>query len=144
VRAKIALQLSKTLIQMARFGAVGLLNTLVGLSIIYACMFVFGAGLELANMVGYGIGLCLSFQLNKRWTFSSARPMGEAAPRFGAVIAIAWLVNLAVVSLSARSGMNPYLAQLCGVAPYTILCFLGCRFFVFPSSFKALSSIDRA
>ena len=124
-------QLKKTLIQMTRFGAVGLLNTMAGLSVIYACMFVFGVGVEIANMLGYGVGLCLSFQLNKRWTFSSAGPIGQAAPRFGAVIAIAWLVNLAVVSLSARSGMNPYLAQLCGVAPYTILCFLGCRFFVF-------------
>ena len=124
--------LTATLLQMARFGAVGLLNTGLGLAAIYSCMFLFHASAEIANFLGYAAALCLSFHLNKRWTFSSARPMGEAAPRFGAVIAIAWLVNLAVVSLSARSGMNPYLAQLCGVAPYTILCFLGCRFFVFP------------
>ena len=86
-------QLKKTLIQMTRFGAVGLLNTMAGLSVIYACMFVFGVGVEIANMLGYGVGLCLSFQLNKRWTVSSAGPIGQAAPRFGAVIAIAWLVN---------------------------------------------------
>ena len=96
-----------------------------------ACSFLAPA-LKSPTCLDKGVGVCLSFQLNKRWTFSSARPVGEAAPRFGAVIAVSWLVNLAVVSLSARSGMNPYLAQLCGVAPYTILCFLGCRFFVFP------------
>ena len=123
--------LTAILLQMARFGSVGLINTGLGLAAIYGCMFVFHASVEIANLVGYAAALCLSFQLNKRWTFSSARPIGQAAPRFGAVIALAWLVNLAVVSLSVRSGMNPYLAQLCGVAPYTILCFLGCRFFVF-------------
>ena len=133
--------LTTTLQQIARFGAVGLLNTGLGLAAIYGSMFLFHASAEMANMLGYAAALCLSFHLNKRWTFASARPMGEAAPRVGAVIAIAWLVNLAVVSLSARSGMNAYLAQLCGVVPYTILCFLGCRFFVFSpaASLKATS-----
>ena len=135
--------LNTTLLQMARFGAVGLLNTGLGLAAIYTCMFLFHASAEIANFLGYAAALCLSFHLNKRWTFASARPMGEAAPRFGAVIAIAWMVNLAVVSLSARNGMNPYLAQLCGVAPYTILCFLGCRLYAFSSSFKARSFFDR-
>jgi putative Ca2+/H+ antiporter (TMEM165/GDT1 family) len=77
------LLLIKSLIQMARFGAVGLLNTMAGLGVMYGCMFFFGAGVEIANMLGYGVGVCLSFQLNKRWTFSSARPIGQAAPRFG-------------------------------------------------------------
>lgn len=126
--------LNITLIQMARFGAVGLLNTGLGLAAIYGCMYVLGLGPELANALGYGVGLALGFWLNKRWTFASPRRIGDAAPRYGAVVAIAWLVNLAVVSMSARSGMNPYLAQLCGVAPYAILCFLGCRFYVFPSA----------
>ena len=126
--------LNTTLIQMARFGAVGLLNTALGLAAIYGCMYLLGFGPELANMLGYAAALGLSFWLNRRWTFASPRRIGDAAPRYGAVVAIAWLVNLAVVSMSARSGMNPYLAQLCGVAPYTILCFLGCRFYVFPSA----------
>ena len=129
--------LTRTMLQVVRFGAVGLLNTGLGLAAIYGCMFFFGLGPELANVLGYGVGLVLGFWLNRRWTFASPRRIGDAAPRYGAVVAIAWLVNLAVVSVSAHSGINPYLAQLCGVAPYTVLCFLGCRFFVFPSAAPA-------
>jgi putative flippase GtrA len=129
--------LTRTMLQVVRFGAVGLLNTALGLAAIYGCMFFFGLGPELANVLGYGVGLVLGFWLNRRWTFASPRRIGDAAPRYGAVVAIAWLVNLAVVSVSARSGINPYLAQLCGVAPYTVLCFLGCRFYVFPSAAPA-------
>ena len=44
--------LIKSLIQMARFGAVGLLNTMAGLGVMYGCMFFFGAGVEIANMLG--------------------------------------------------------------------------------------------
>ncbi len=126
--------LSATLLQMARFGAVGLLNTALGLAAIYACMFFFGLGAELANGLGYAAGLSLGFWLNKRWTFASQRRIGDAAMRYALVLAGAWLINLAVVSVAAQNGMNPYMAQLCGVAPYTLLSFAGCRFFVFPEA----------
>ena len=126
--------LTATLRQMMRFGAVGLLNTALGLAAIYACMLFLGLGPEAANVAGYAAGLSLGFWLNKRWTFASQRRIGDAAMRYGMVMGIAYVVNLAVVSLTARSGMNPYLAQLCGVAPYTLLSFAGCRFFVFPAA----------
>ena len=136
--------MTAALLQMARFGAVGLLNTALGLAAIYVCMYVLSVGTELANALGYAVGLSLGFWLNRRWTFASTRRIGDAAPRYALVVAGAWLINLVVVSLTARSGMNPYLAQICGVAPYTALCFLGCRFYVFSKAVKTDLDYDRA
>ena len=133
--------LRTTLHQLARFGAVGLANTALGLAAIYACMFFFRVGPEMANMLGYGVGLSLGFWLNKRWTFANPRKIGHTAPRYALVVTLSYLVNLALVSVTSRNGMDPYVAQLCGVAPYTILCFLGCRFYVFQTAAPAQSAI---
>ena len=118
-------------LQTIRFGAVGLLNTAIGLCAIYGCMLAFGLGPEASNFLGYAIGLSVSFFLNRSWTFQSSAKIGTSAPRYALVVALAYLVNLAIVSASARHGMNPWLAQICGVAPYAVLVFMGCRFYVF-------------
>jgi putative flippase GtrA len=126
--------LNATLIQMARFGAVGLLNTTLGLAAIYACMYFLHIRAEIANLLGYAVGLSVGFGLNKRWTFASQHKVGAAAQRYGVVVCAAYLVNLAFVSLAARSEMNPYLAQLCGVGSYTTVCFVGCRYYAFATN----------
>jgi putative flippase GtrA len=51
--------------QSLRFGAVGVVNTAIGLTAIYALMFFFGVGPILANAVGYAIGLVISFAPNR-------------------------------------------------------------------------------
>ena len=127
-------QLNATLRQMLRFGAVGLLNTTIGLAAISACMFFFHINPEVANFLGYAVGLSVGFGLNKRWTFASQQKISAAAPRYCVVVSAAYLVNLGLVSLAARSEMNPYLAQLCGIPPYTTIFFLGCRYYAFATN----------
>lgn len=118
--------------QSLRFGAVGLVNTTIGLTAIYALMFFFGTGPALANAIGYTIGLAVSFVLNRFWTFGDSRSVAKALPPYILVAVISYLLNLSVVLLGTHHfGVGPYLVQLFGVGVYTVSMFLGCRWFVF-------------
>lgn len=118
--------------QSLRFGAVGIINTVVGLSTIYGLMFFFDVTPFLANASGYIVGLMLGFLLNRTWTFRSDRPIGVVLPRYVLVVVLSYAVNLAVLStFIAHFNVSPYAAQLSGVVVYTVLMFFGCRLFVF-------------
>jgi putative flippase GtrA len=121
--------------QTVRFGAVGLLNTIVGLTAIYSVLFFFRAGPIIANVIGYSIGLILSFFLNRNWTFDQAGTGHAKLPAFLLVVGLSYLCNLGVVAAGSYVfGLSPYLAQLFGVPIYTTAMFLGCRMFVFTSA----------
>lgn len=118
-------------LQAAKYGAVGLINTAVGVSVIFALM-AFGVGDFAANAGGFAVGLVVSYALNSRWTFRHRGAAGPAALRFAAVIAVAYAVNLAVL-VAARAVLGPgsHLAQLIGVAAYAVIGFVGSRAFAF-------------
>lgn len=122
--------------QALRFGAVGMVNTAVGLGTIWLAMALGAAPLP-ANALGYGLGLCVSFVLNRSWTFRRAggaragAGLGEAG-RFLAAFAIAWSLNLAVLwTLLRVTEVSPYLLQIAAMATYTLAFFLLCRTWVF-------------
>jgi putative flippase GtrA len=118
--------------QSLHFGAVGLVNTAVGLAVIYAVMFFFRTGPAIANAVGYAVGLAISFALNRSWTFDSKGGLAHLLPKFLVVIAAAYLLNLsAVMAAISLFSVAPYLAQAMGVSLYTVCSFFGCRWFVF-------------
>lgn len=116
-----------------RFILVGLVNTFVGLGCIYIAMYFFGMGVEQSNLVGYMIGLIVSFTLNKRWTFKNRDHIFISLIKYLIVIAIAYVANLQTVLFCVENlQISPYLAQSFGVVPYAIIGYLGCKFFAFP------------
>jgi len=118
--------------RLAKFVLVGLSNTLVGLGVIYLAKWLAGLDDVVANVLGYGVGLALSFSLNKAWTFRFSGDAAAALVRFLLVFAVAYLANLGTVLFLARTlEANGYLAQLAGVAPYTLISYLGSRYFAF-------------
>lgn len=118
--------------QLLRFGAVGLLNTFVGLLCIWGAMYFLRLGAVAANLLGYAIGLGVSFALNRRWTFRHDGAVSTTLPRWIALAAVSYGANLAVVLAAHRgAGLDPYLAQPLGIAAYTGLMFLGSRYLVF-------------
>ena len=121
-----------------RFLIVGIANTVVGLLSIYLLKWLLGFDDAIANILGYMIALALSFVLNRGWTFEHSGPILPAFLRFVCIFAVAYLVNLAIVMASIRVfGVNAYLAHAIGIAPYTVLFYLGSRYFAFrpmPSS----------
>lgn len=114
-----------------RYLAVGAVNTLVGLGVIFAAKAFASAEDALANVLGYGAGLVLSFVLNRQWTFRHQGESWIAFYRFVLVFAVSYLINLGTVLALVRLGTNSYVAQTIGIVPYTAIGFLASRHFVF-------------
>jgi len=117
---------------LIRYLLVGVANTLVGLSTIYFAMYFLQLDIVKANMVGYLIGILLSFKLNKTWTFRSSDHVASSFIRYLLVLAVAYVANLATVLFAnTHFDLNPYIAQALGIIPYTAIGFLGSRYFAF-------------
>jgi putative flippase GtrA len=115
-----------------RFVLVGLTNTLIGMGIIYFAWRVLGLGDLPANMLGYGIGFVWSYGLNRLWTFQHSGAMGRSFGRFALVCAVGYLANLLVLFTARRlMGEGSFLPHVFGTVAYTVLGYLGGRFFAF-------------
>lgn len=117
--------------QVLRYLMVGVVNTAVGLSIIFALMHAGVADLA-ANAIGYAVGLCVSFVLNGRWTFgATALDVGRLL-RFLLVVGVAYFANLAALVV-ARDALDwgSHVGQLAGAVTYTAVGFIGSRWFAF-------------
>lgn len=124
--------------QLVRFLLVGLVNTGVGLGTIWLLIWTAGWADIPANAAGYAVGLTCSFVLNRRWTFASDSPWWPALWRFLAVFAVAYGTNLlAVVVLRDAVQVDRYLAHALATVPYTIVFFVGSRYFAFRHAARA-------
>jgi len=122
-----------------KFLVVGALNTLTGLAVIYGLKWVFEAHDVTANLVGYAIGVTVSFALNSQWTFRHAGKLAPAFARFIFVLIGAYLLNLATVLVAINVlAINSYIAQALGIIPYTLCTYLCSKYYVF----NAASSRD--
>ncbi|TDR87248.1 GtrA family protein [Enterovirga rhinocerotis] len=63
-----------------------------------------------ATLVGYVAGGIVSYLLNRRLTYASARPHREATWRFAAVAGTGFLITWAMVAGLVRGAGMPYLA----------------------------------
>lgn len=117
---------------LLRFLVVGVLNTTVGLGSIFLLKLVAGFDDVAANISGYCLGLCVSFLLNRRWTFAHDGAWLPAMFRFLVVFGVAYAANL-ITMLFLRDvvGINSYLCHLLSMLPYTALFYLGSRTFAF-------------
>lgn len=101
----------ETVWALGRFGAVGVLNTVVDLSLFALLSSVLALPLLPANTLAYSAGIANSFVWNRRWTFAH-RPrqgIGRQFARFAVVSVSALVLNdLLVVSLA------PWLGALLG------------------------------
>lgn len=125
---------------LARFLTVGVVNTLVGLTCIYAAMALLGLGLVASNAIGYAVGVAISFMLNRSWTFGQSGAWGGPLARWLGVVAVSYACNIAAASFAHRSlGVDAYVAQLVGVVVYTAVSFLGAKLFAFAPPRRALA-----
>jgi putative flippase GtrA len=115
-----------------RYLIVGGSNTVFGLSIIYLLKWIGGFGDVTANIIGYACGLVASFAFNAKWTFAYKGSTLPALTKFVIVLVAAYLSNLiAVVTAISVFDVNGYVAQGLGIVPYTVVGYLGSRFFAF-------------
>ena len=129
---------------LLRYAAVGLVNSIVGLAVIYAAATFLKFGDVAANACGFAVGFALSFVLNKQWTFRHEGNHLRSLVLFGLVVAASYLLNLGVLLICTRSlGMPAYLAQVAGVATYAVASFLGARYIAFADASPPAQSLRR-
>jgi putative flippase GtrA len=118
--------------RVVRFGMVGLVNTAIGLAVLYAALFA-GFGDFLSNALGYGSGLIVSFFLHRGWTFAGKT---NSLPRDAGGFVVAWIIaylaNLAAITFGRSVGFidNP-LVQLAGVGAFTVTFYVLTTWMVF-------------
>lgn len=118
--------------QFAKYCLVGVVNTFVGLGLIFTCMAAFGLSPALSNLIGFAIGIVVSFSLNRIWTFASSAPIGKSFAGFAGICLVGYFLNLGVVlAVIYAWGVNPYIGQIAGVGCYAVFVFLGSRYFAF-------------
>lgn len=119
-------------LQFGRFLGVGAVNALVGLLVIFAAKWIFEASDITANLLGYAVGIAISFALNSRWTFDFAGAWKPAFVKFVAVSSVAYAANLlAVLTAIHLFSVNGYLAQTIGIPVYTLITFLASKHLIF-------------
>jgi len=123
--------------QAGRYIVVGVLNTVIGLTCIFAGLFFLNLTDITANIFGYATGFLFSYFLHRIWTFRHTGVIKKTLPRFAFVVAGAYVCNLiTVVTIHRVMEINVYIAQISGVLVYTIVGFLGSRHFAFSQNIK--------
>lgn len=114
-----------------KFLVVGVLNTLLSLVIIFGLKYFYSFSDVVANLNGYIAGLICSFILNKKWTFNHTGQVSITIFKFILTFAIAYIANIIFVLLLIKSGVNAYLSHLIAMPIYTVIFYIGSKFFVF-------------
>ncbi len=123
------------LARLFRFGLAGLANSAVGWAVIFGGLWAGMSGLA-ANAAGFGVGLMLSFTLNRRFVFGvTGAVRGREVAKFLAAFAVAYGVNVAVLraAQSVLGADSPW-AQLPAIGAYVVIFFLLSQLFVFRPS----------
>ncbi len=139
---------NKDILQFARYIAVGVLNTLVTLVVIYVCKSWLDINIWVSNALGYIAGVINSFLWNKIWVFRSRETgyRGEAL-RFAVGFAVCYVLQFGVTwVLNAMIGhiewditpsftISGYgIATIIGMGVYTIANFIYNRLVTFKAS----------
>ena len=73
----------KTSIQLLKYGAIGIMNTLITLVVFYLMNTKAGIAYGIANVVGYILGVINSFLWNRNWVFKTKNKVHREALLFG-------------------------------------------------------------
>jgi len=112
--------MEKIVSKAGRFTGVGLLNSLIGFSVIIVLQKQINP--VLANLAGYMAGIISGYLLHSKYTFSSKRS-AKTALMFMASVLISYLGNCIVLIVLIQVNLNLLIAQLIAIAAYTIINF---------------------
>ncbi|MEJ8847068.1 GtrA family protein [Variovorax rhizosphaerae] len=118
--------------QLMRFAAVGVLNTAVGYAVIFGCMYLLGLSAVVSNVLGFAVGLVISYVMNRRFTFRSVASAPREMLRFVLIFLLAYFCNLGVLLLLIKSvGMHEGIAQVPAGIVYFGISFILNKYYVF-------------
>ena len=109
---------------------IGLLNTFLTIALIFLLKWSINLNDIVANIFGYSAGLIFSFFANKKWTFNFIGKNQLLFIKFLLVFCIAYLCNLFIMIICLNY-FNSYISHIFGMPAYTLVGYLGNRFFTF-------------
>lgn len=99
--------------QLSAYALVGVAASVAHYSLLIGLAEGLGVHPVQATLVGYVVGGFVSYGLNRRHTFASARPHSEATWRFALVAFIGFCVTYVLMSLFVERLGAPYLPAQC-------------------------------
>ena len=118
--------------KFARFVAAGGINAVFSYAVIFSCMYAAKLSPELSNILGYCLGLLMSYGLHRFVTFRSTKSPANEFARFTLVFIFAFLVNLVtLILLTKYMNIHPGVGQVIAGLAYIATAYLLNKTFVF-------------
>jgi len=120
-----------------RFILIGVLNTIIGISIIFLLLEVFKLSYWISTFIGNSVGATVSYYLNRNFTFKSNIENKKGILLFIFVILVSYFMSYSIgyhLLLENIFGSNLYreeLSILLSACFYTILNYLGQKYLTF-------------
>ncbi len=122
----------KFFIEALKYGTIGVVNTLLTLTIIWLMRNFFHTSLVFANATGYTLGFLNSFLLNRNWTFKTKNNWKKEFSKFLLAFLVCYLIQLGVVLfLEKHTMMKEEYTTLLGMIVYTAINFLLNKYYTF-------------
>ena len=104
---------------------VGVLNTIIGLSVTIFCLNILDMDYNISYFLGYAIGLVNSFILNKFYTFQSTNGWKKEVIPFILVFVIAYIIShILLFGFVEVLNIDENIAILLSMGVYTIISFI--------------------
>lgn len=121
-----------------KFASVGVLNTLLGMAIMFGLYNLAGVSYWLSSAANYVLVSILSYVLNKKFTFRHEGAVVQSGLRFAANIAVCYFIAYGVakpcaaaILSSCSNSIQENTAMFMGMCIFVILNYFGQKMFVF-------------
>lgn len=115
------------IIQLLKYGVVGVMNTLITLGVIFVCKSLLGVNPYVSNALGYVAGLVNSFLWNRTWVFRSHGRISRQAIHFFVGFCVCYALQFLVVWLLNQSSFGDLEFDIIGfvISGYGIATLIG-------------------
>jgi putative flippase GtrA len=117
--------------QAVRFAVIGAVATVVHYTILVSSVEGLHATPLWGSSIGFIAGVIVGFFLNRRFTFTEARPLGASFAKYAMVYAIGFVLNATILQTLIHAGLWYLAAQAAATAIVLVWNFIGARFFAF-------------
>lgn len=124
--------------KLIKFVLVGVVNTLVGMAIMFGLYNLAGCSYWVSSAANYILTSILSYILNKTFTFGNKDNVGSTAVRFALNIAVCYLLAYGIAKpavnwmlSSASVSLRDNCSMFAGMVLFTGFNYIGQRFFAF-------------
>ena len=123
---------------LIKFLAVGVVNTIIGATVMFLLYNIFGASYWFSSACNYIVGAAVSFFLNKFFTFKNKERSVKQVLLFALTVAVCYFLSYGLAKplmMNLLSGYSQKIqenaAMVTGMGLYTLLNFTAQKFIVF-------------